>query len=87
VGLDLKTTLLTFTAAGTTSAACSLDATTNPCPASVWPPPGRNGIGQTIQIDVTTPFRSAIALFWPGAKPVHFGAFTLGASSSDNIQF
>lgn len=87
VGLDLKTTMLTFTAAGTASAPCSLDATTTPCPATVWPPQSRNGVGQTIQIDVTTPFRSAIALFWPGAKPVQFGAVNLGASSSDNIQF
>ncbi len=87
VGLDPKATMLTFTAAGSASAPCSLDATTTPCPANVWPPAGRYGVGQTIRIDITTPFRSAIAMFWPGANPTSFAAGVFGASSSDNIQY
>jgi len=83
IGLDPQATKLTFTAAGTASAACSLNA----CPATVWPPSGKNGVGQTIRIDIVTPFRSAIAMFWPGASPVSFAVGNLGGSSSDNIQF
>jgi hypothetical protein len=87
VGLDPKATILTFTAAGASSAPCSLDATTTPCPTTFWPPAGRYGVGQTIRIDITTPFPSAIAMFWPGSKPVSFAGGVFGASSSDNIQF
>ena len=87
LGLDPKTTMLTFTAAGTASPACSLDATATPCPATVWPPPGKNAVGQTIRIDIVTPFRSAIAMFWPGSKPVSFAVGNLGGNSSDNIQY
>ena len=76
------------TLAGTT-AACTLDKTggTNPCPATAWPPAGSNDIGDVITIKVTTPFNSAIAMFWPGAKGMRFNAATLGAQSSDRIQY
>jgi hypothetical protein len=88
VGLDLKKTSVTFIAGGNTTT-CSLDngGGTSPCPFTQWPPPGANQLGQTIEIDITTPFRSAIAMLWPGAKPASFAARVLGASSSDSIQF
>lgn len=86
-------TLLTFKSGGvgnppsfSTTQTCYLGDT---CSANVaaWPAFGPNQVGQAIEIDITTPFRSAIALFWPGARQVHFGAFTLGASSTERIQF
>jgi hypothetical protein len=89
VGLDPVKTLVTFTSGTGSSSPCTLDVTggTNPCPATIWPPIGFNNVGDPISIKITTPFNSMIALFWPGAKPVAFGSATLGASSSDRIQF
>ena len=63
------------------------------CPqftANAWPPTGAgdlNSIGRPIRIDVTAPFRSALSMFWPGSRPVNFGTFNLGASSTDYIQY
>ena len=55
---------------------------------NVWPPQdGSNQKGKLIRIDVKTPFVSAISLLWPGAGGVRFASGTLGASSSDTIQF
>lgn len=83
VGLDPSTTMLTFTAGGAASAPCSMNA----CPATLWPPAGSNDPGKSIQIDITTPFQSALAMFWPGAKPVSFASVNFGATSMDTIQF
>ena len=92
VGLDTgdSKTLLTFTDGAGIQTTCFLGGATNPCSgkATTWPPgPGGNSVGQRIQIDIVTPFRSAIALFWPGAHTVSFGVFNFPASSSDVIQF
>jgi Flp pilus assembly protein TadG len=87
VGLDPKATTLTFTAPGNATTTCTLDASTTPCPASFWPLSPGNGVGQTIRIDIATPFRSAIAMLWPGSKPISFAVGVFGASSSDYVQF
>ncbi len=91
VGLDTGATgtYLRFYAppgtAGTTcyfsgSGACSsLTAT--------WPPSPTNQVHDLIEIDIVTPFNSALSMFWPGWKPVSFASVNLGASSSDRIQF
>ena len=90
VGLDPSTTTLTFTDNfGTTN--CALNA----CPATTWPTPGSaavnnkgaNNVGSSISIQIQTPFKSMIAMFWPGAKPVSFAVANLPASSSDLMQF
>ena len=83
VGLDPATTMVRFTASGSALAQCAL----NGCPATLWPPAGQNSVGTVIQIDVITPFNSALAMFWPGAAKVNFAMVNLGASSSDTIQF
>jgi hypothetical protein len=95
VGLDTgdSKTLLTFKdgAGGTTT--CYLGGATGPCSAQTgtWPPTGgtppANQVGEVIEIDILTPFRSAIAMFWPGARGTQVGAYNLGASSSDRITF
>jgi Flp pilus assembly protein TadG len=43
--------------------------------------------GQAVQVSVRYPFRSALAMFWPGAKRVNYTLVTLGANSWDTIQF
>ena len=87
VGLDPANTTLTFTDANGTQTTCTMSA----CTAILWPPNGGIGgvsdVGKAIQIDIRTPFISAIAMFWPGAAPLGFASGTLGASSQDYIQF
>jgi len=56
-----------------------------------WPPSDGNGtyngVGRQIEIDIRTPFSSALGMFWPGSKPVSFALVNLGATSQDRIQF
>jgi Flp pilus assembly protein TadG len=103
VGLDLGTgtngTSLTFYApaniAGsinnTGGTLCYLSsAGTPPCSSltTTWPPANLNQARvSTIEIDINVPFNSALAMFWPGWKPMSFAQVNLGASSSDRIQF
>lgn len=60
---------------------------------TAWPPAsptGTNAVGQPIKISATYPFRSLLAMFWPGARggPQRgAGLFYLPASSTDRIQF
>jgi len=55
---------------------------------TVWPPTGDNAKGQPIRILAAYRFRSAIAMFWPGAgKGTRFGSINLNASSQGVIQF
>ena len=94
VGLDPLKTTITFIDSGTT-VTCNLDVSggTNACPATIWPSYDPAGVstfdlvGEPIRIDITTPFSSAIAMLWPGAKPVSFASGTLGATSQDYVQF
>lgn len=87
VGLDPSTTQLTFCTPSCNSGSaptCYL----NDCSTSTyWPPSGSNQVGQTIEIDILVPFRSALALFWPGTKSVKFGVVNFGAASRDTIKF
>ena len=83
VGLDPTNTKVTFTSTQGTLGPYALNAV----PATPWPPASGNLSGQAISIELTTPFNSAIAMFWPGASLVRFTSGTLPASSSDQIQF
>ena len=85
VGMDPSTTTVTFTAPspGGTPITCALDS----CPSTTWPPASSNDVGTIIQIDISTPFTSALAMFWPGAAYVNFTTANLGATSLDAIQF
>ena len=96
VGLDPATTNITFytfiNPGGRVNQGgpCTLEnsGAANACPATVFPPNPQNRVTTfKVQVDIRTTFRSALALFWPGSSPVHFGTFTLGASSADSIQF
>jgi Flp pilus assembly protein TadG len=58
--------------------------------ATHWPPAspaGTNAVGQPITISAVYPFRSALAMFWPGSKPESFGTVSFPASSTNRIQF
>lgn len=91
IGLLPDQLLVTFT----TSAGTSAEQTLSYWIAngsSTWPPTspsGINSIGQPVTIRAKYPFRSALAMFWPGAgRGVSGpGLIYLPASSSDLIQF
>jgi len=88
VGLEPANTLVTFDTGNTAAFQCKLDGTsTSAGCTSTWPPVGDNNVGTLIEIDITTPFRSALSMFWPGAGAVQFGLVNLGASSIDKVQF
>ena len=87
VGLDPATTQLTFctgSCGSGTTPTCYLNSCSS---GTTWPPSGGNQIGQSIEIDIVTPFRSALAMFWPGSKPFSFAVVHLGATSRDTIKF
>lgn len=60
-----------------------------------WPsgPPGAfdtaGGYRHINRVEVSGqfPFRSAIAMLWPGARPMNFGVFVFPASSKETIQY
>lgn len=53
-----------------------------------WPPsPGNMPNGDSVEITGVYPFRSAIAMFWPGAGGMVFGKTFLRVSSMEGIQF
>jgi hypothetical protein len=88
VGLDPDQTQLTFcpgSCAPGTTPTCHLSATD--CATDAWPATGLNAPGQTIEIDIVAPFTSALAMFWPGSRPVNFAVTNFGARSSDMMQY
>jgi hypothetical protein len=90
VGLDPSATQLTFSvpsSPGGTPVNCFLNGTGDAACANVWPADGANSIVDVIEIRLITPFNSALAMFWPGGKPVQFAFVNLGGSSTDQIQF
>lgn len=86
VGLDPDQTTVDFNPSGGTTAGATLtNCLTNN---NVWPPTGTNGRGQPVTITIRTPFRSALAMFWPGAGSVRFApVFNFSAASTEVIQF
>ena len=53
-----------------------------------WPPEGNNAMFSNIEIELRYPFRSALAMFWPGAGPgTVYGTITLGALAREMIQY
>ena len=85
IGLDPNELNLTFTSSGH-SITCALSA----CLAdtTAWPEAPKNTPGNTVSINASLPFQSALAMFWPGAgRGMNFPAFNLAAGSSDIIHF
>lgn len=95
IGLDPSQLQVRFVSLTRTIGYQSLQTTLNDA-TTYWPAnaPGSASVdigadpGQDLEIDVTYPFQSAIAFFWPGAgQGWTFGTFTLPASSKEQIQF
>ncbi len=56
--------------------------------ATQWPPVFQNGRNRPVSIEAVFPFRSALAMFWPGGGPgLVFGVVWMRARSQDMIQF
>ena len=89
VGLDPATTTVTFTSLNG-SFSCPLNGSdTGVNCGGVWPPSGAgaNKQGNLLRIFVKVPFNSALAMFWPGTRPMVFARTNLNADSSDVVQF
>jgi len=84
VGLDPAKTTLTLTSNGGV-VTCALNA----CGATVWPPNdgSSNVVGAPITVKLEVPFRSAIAMLWPGAHAVSFGVTNMAAVATETIKF
>lgn len=54
---------------------------------TAWPPSPDNAEGKGIAISGSYPFKSALAMFFPGTRPTEFGAFNLPAYAQHLIQF
>jgi len=93
IGLDpTKTNIFFYTfSAGSASSktlqgSCTL--AIGSCKATQFPPDLANQTGvYHVEIDITTPFNSALAMLWPGAAPVRFTSGNLGATSADTVKF
>lgn len=83
---DLNVTLTTQSGAQVTCSPINASCLTN---ANQWPPSsnGDNQVGKQITITATCPFRSMLAMFWPGAGNVSFGAYNFPASSTELVEF
>jgi Flp pilus assembly protein TadG len=92
VGLDpaLLTVTLSGSAASTIGPATLATCLTN---STYWPVAGAGipgsgaGVDQTLDVALSYPFDSAIAMFAPGTPAIVFGRKTLAASSREKIQF
>ena len=83
---DLNVTLSSLSdTRSCTLQACLSDNT--PWPTLAVPSLPGGARGQNLTITGRYPFRSAIAMFWPGSAPMIFGTFTFGANSREQIQF
>jgi Flp pilus assembly protein TadG len=97
VGLDLATTQATFTVCSADDCSTPSDGTSVVCMLGTtcasnntyWPPNDNtsNRVGVTIRIDLVTPFKSGLAMLWPGAGKVSFALVNLPAGASETIKF
>jgi Flp pilus assembly protein TadG len=83
VGVIPAEATVTFTAGASTT--CVLSSCVSST--SQWPPSGGNGKNDQISITMVAPFRSALAMFWPGAAAVKFGVANFSAVATERIQF
>jgi Flp pilus assembly protein TadG len=86
-GFDPSTVTVTFTPASGSATTGTISALLNNT--TIWPPATANATGQDVQISVKYPFKTILAIFWPGAGgPLNDSqTFNLSASSREGIQF
>ena len=91
VGLIASDLTVTFTSAAGSAGTHSLQEWIDSYGGGAWPPTsptGTNAVGQSVTISAKYPFRSAMAMFWPGTRAVRGpGLIYLPASSTEKIQF
>lgn len=84
INVTFRSSTRTITCA--TLASCLGNGTYWPAAApGATPDPGGASVTGWVEISAQYRFRSAIAMFWPGARAVRFGAVTLPASSRHTI--
>ena len=54
---------------------------------NAWPQSPDNAVGASVAIAGSYQFHTALSMFWPGSKPVRFGAVNLPAYAEQTIQF
>jgi len=90
-GLPTSSVNVTFNALGSDHATVesTVTCTLNNCltNTTAWPPSGYNTPGTDIQVQATYQFNSALAMFWPGAKPVSFGSPSFPGFTQQTILF
>ena len=85
IGLDPNQLTLTLTSVSSSSS-CLLSACL--ADSSPWPVAPDNRPGLVLEIGARYPFRSAIAMFWPGVSGgVQFQAVNLSAAAQERIEF
>jgi len=87
VGLDPNAMTVNLIAAGNITPCAPLQSCIDNGGGTQWPPDAANGVGQTIAITATIPFRSALSMFWPGGSAMVFGPQTFTARAEERIQF
>jgi len=101
VGLDPNTTTLKYYVnglqtgteksinayAGSAGSGCTLDAAVGDT--TIWPADDgtSNLVGSKIEVFIDGQFKSAIAMFWPGSRPISFSATDMPASASGRIVY
>lgn len=87
-GIDGDHTTVTLTAADGTTTSDTITNLIANYTTTNWPPSAAYSPGQTVKVTATYPFRTFLALFWMGSRPVNDSqTFTLGASSTEIIEF
>jgi len=87
-GIDPNTTTVTLTPASGSATSDTLANLIANYTTTDWPPSSAYSTGQTVQVSAAYPFRTFLAMFWMGSRPVADSqVFTLGASSTETIQF
>jgi Flp pilus assembly protein TadG len=79
---DLNVTLTSPSTTYNCNPVSSYTSNSNP-----WPPVADTTVGTVIQVRMQYQFNSALAMVWPGTKPVAFGTFNMGAYSKQRVLF
>ncbi len=88
IGLPASAVTVSFTDSNGGVTTCTLSDCIANNTTGHWPPDGANAPGRILKISGKFPFRSAIAMFWPGAgRATAAGTYVLTATARESIQF
>ncbi len=84
-GMDASVVAVTFYSQ-TNSISCS---PLNTCysNSTSWPPAADNAVGNDVRVSASYAFPNALAMFWPGSRPVSFSNLQFSAYSRQRILF